>query len=153
MTAFGFASGSAMGIYFSLRANKDDCMRTMLVLLGAITLLVNCSTSMAESDLTSLQRWVGQSSKALIAKMGAPDYRYTSPNGNTVLSYTIKRYYSPPPAASPQIGVNSAKGRTVIITNPPAFNQNQLNLTCNVLFQVNRDGVVVSMKKNGAGCD
>lgn len=131
-------------------------MRTMNWI---ITLLLGCLVSMvatANNYTQSPQRMRGASVNTLIKQWGEPDMKIISRTGSTFYIYKTRVYkgYIPPRTANPAIGVNTATGRPVIVTEPlpDTLMPGPESLYCDTIFEAGKQGKIVSIQVKGTGC-
>lgn len=107
-------------------------------------------------DPNTAQRWIGENVNNLIADWGQPDVRLNHENGRETLIYKIVTSQSYTDQRSPAVGVNVGSGGrpVVIVSGPPAMQQNNVNLKliCTVRFEVNQSGTVANAQSQGNGC-
>jgi len=121
------------------------------LLIGCAILLSSCVSTMSNKDPRPSQSWNGANVNELIKYFGTPDSRISTPGGHTILVYRLPSYSTPPPPASPAIGVNNRGGRPVMIVNANT-NGNpapQPTLICTLLFEANQQGIVIKTKTQG----
>lgn len=125
-------------------------MRKILALFGLVILLASCVTTTKKYD-PPIENFQGENINTLIKSWGQPNYRVTTLEGHTILSYTKQMYTAPPPSVSPQVGVSNRGGRPVIVVTPPD-NHAPLAVTCTVELEANKEGVIIRETVKGSGC-
>ena len=124
-------------------------MRFVITALAAAILLSSCATSTTNYYTSSVQSWHGNTVRSLAQQWGRPDYQATSPSGKTTLAYKTESYsvYTPPTGAT--------VGRPTIVvpqnTNN-TWNRGSLSISCTVIFEANKQGVITNSKIVGQNC-
>ena len=118
-----------------------------IIILGLMILLANCAKTNGYYTKTA-QSFEGQHVRFLIEKWGLPDSQRTE-NGNRVYLYKIESDRIADASFSPAIGVNP-KGGPILVSAPPS--DQGISLMCFTSFVVNKQGIIIDTRKEGAGC-
>lgn len=130
-------------------------MRHVISLCIAL-LLTSCAATSSTYYANSIQSWRGAPVAELLNRYGQPDIKYPDQKGNTLYIYKIQTYRNATLPTSPQIGVNVAGGRPVIVdtpnTNFAAMRSTTLVLSCLTTFIVNPAGQIIAVRTEGNAC-
>lgn len=99
--------------------------------------------------------WVGKSADLLIQEKGSPNLIMPGEHGNTLFIYHTEVRQPYPTSMSNPTVIVGPKGHAIAANVPPnATNTASFPvLVCSTTYEVNKQHIVVSVKKRGPRCD
>jgi hypothetical protein len=131
-------------------------MRNIVSLL-LLMLLTACVAPKPNYYAPTVNSWRGSHISTLTQRWGTPDIQRLMSNGHSLYLYKIESYRSTTQTYSPSIGVNDTRGNAPILTSSApntnmTWNRGGMSLSCAVLFETNKNNIIVNTTMQGNGC-
>jgi hypothetical protein len=128
-------------------------MRNGIIILSCLAML-SCATSNRNASGQAPESWQGKSASDLKAAMGTPIVTNIQSNGNTAYTYVTRSVTAYVPPVHSEITTIALPHGGAIGVNAPTIrtNVNSTLAECVVIFEANKQGVIMSIKKRGSGC-
>lgn len=105
------------------------------------------------SNFSFADNWQGAPIKLIITKLGQPDELIKTRNGTSYYTY-YEKYQSPvyaPDSTQPRVIIGPG-GRAIGVPIPQQQIDTTTLILCSTTYEVNSNGVITKVRRNGNGC-